>query len=128
MTRVIANDRGVTLIELLIVLGFLSILMAIGSVAYFGAAADAEEARVHGDLRALATAVMLYTTQAGALPPALEDLARETEMGPGQKIGPFLMAVPRPPAGWGAAYAYARGAADSFTIAATGPQRTLHAP
>jgi len=72
--------------------------------------------------------VMLYVGQAGAPPAALEDLTREMEPAPGPKIGPFLTAVPRPPAGWGAAYGYVRGAADSFTIVATGPGRRLQAP
>jgi hypothetical protein len=63
----------------------------------------------------------------GNNPPALNDLTQTVLNAQGQTAGPFMAAIPAPPAGW-SSYAYNTSADGTFTISATGDNTTARVP
>lgn len=125
------NQRGFTLIELMLVVAMIGILSAIAVPLYGNMQAHARLAKARADVRALATAVSAYSGHMGSLPTALSVLtsvATNTSLAAGaQTAGPFMNAIPTPPAGWGSAYTYTNGS-DVFSISASGDGTTASAP
>jgi hypothetical protein len=79
-----------------------------------------------GDVQAIAAAVKIYQTMFSALPDSLASLTLQTTVD-GVTGGPFLRAIPAPPAGW-SSYAYEKRADGSFAVTAAGEGRTVSAP
>src|SRR5262245_63991409 len=99
--RTFGNERGFTLIELMIVVAIIGILAAIAIPLYSNVTQKSRIARVQADLRALASAVTMYQAHMdGGLPAGLGDLTIAGVVnGSGAKAGPFMSKVPNPPAG-----------------------------
>src|SRR5881275_128348 len=90
------NQRGFTLIELMIVVAIIGILTAIAFPLYANIQARARVAKAQADARTLASAVVVYSAHTGALPAALTDLSVATVVN-GVSAGPFISPIPNPP-------------------------------
>jgi general secretion pathway protein G len=98
MDRKTNNNRGFTLVEILVVVLLLGILAAIVMPRFTNASTDAKRSSLRSSLQAVRGQVELYMLQHGDLPPALSgsDWTALTEMSTfsGQQQGPYLQAAP----------------------------------
>jgi prepilin-type N-terminal cleavage/methylation domain-containing protein len=124
--RMASNQRGFTLIELMIVVAIIGILTAIAFPLYANIQARARVAKAQADARTLASAVVVYSAHTGVLPSALTDLSVTVTAG-GVTAGPFINPIPNPPAGWGA-YTYASAAGGTFSITTSGDSSSVTVP
>ena len=125
--RMVADQRGFTLIELMIVVAIIGILTAIAFPVYANIQSRARVARAQSDARTLASAVVVYSAHVGFLPAALANLSTSVSNAQGVWAGPFVNPIPSAPTGW-AAYAYSTSASGTFTISSTGDSATVSVP
>ena len=112
------DQRGFTLVELLVVTLVITILATISVTVHHNVLSRSRIAKAQADTRTLASAVGAFQVHMGQMPAALADLTVAQTNVTGQVAGPFMAGDPAPPAGW--TYGY--------TITAAGDNTTITRP
>ena len=120
------NQRGFTIIELLVVVAVIAVLTLISFTLYHNVLSRSRLAKAQADTRILAGAVVAFQAHMGQMPTVLGDLTVSQTNVNGQPVGPFMASDPVPPAGW--TYSYSTGGVTGYSITATGDNTTLSLP
>jgi len=126
--RLVRNERGFTLIELMIVVVIIGIIAAIAIPLFSSLTGKSRLAKAQADARSLATAVTMYFGQMEALPATLTDLTIPVKNSSGQTGGPYVGSVPAPPSAAWTPYTYVPGSPPVFKITTSGEGYTVSVP
>lgn len=120
------DQRGFTIIELLVVVSVISILTLIALTLYANVQSRSRLAKAQADTRTMAGAIGAFEAHMGQMPAVLGDLTVSQTNATGQIAGPFMGSNAVPPAGW--TYNYSVGGPTGYTITAIGDSTTITAP
>jgi general secretion pathway protein G len=126
------NQKGFTLIELMIVVAIIGILTAIAFPLYANVQQRARIAKAQADVRTLASAIVIYSAHTGQIPGANLSVLTVPATVNNITAGPFMGSIPSPPQGgsptWALVYTYSTAANGLFTVSAVGDGVTAIVP
>lgn len=120
------NQRGFTIIELMVVVAVLAVLTLISFTIYHNVQSRSRLAKAQADTHTMAGAIGAFQAHMGQMPAVLSDLTVSQTNASGQASGPFMASNAVPPAGW--TYNYSTGGANGYTITASGDSTTVTLP
>lgn len=120
------NQRGFTIIELLVVVAVIAVLTLISFTLYHNVQSRSRLAKAQADTHTLAGAIGAFQAHMGQMPAVLGDLTVSQTNVSGQIGGPFMASDAVPPAGW--TYSYSTGGTNGYTITASGDNTTVTVP
>jgi general secretion pathway protein G len=104
--KFLSNEKGVTLIELIIVIIIMTTLALIIMPRFMGRTEEARRTAAVTDIQTgLGTAIDLYESDNGRYPVSLEELVSQPENAPNWR-GPYLKSPKLPKDPWGMPYQY----------------------
>ena len=139
--RRIGDERGFSLIELMLVVAVIGILAGIALPLYANMQSQARIGKARADLRTMAGAVATFASFCGGVPQSartwtgpvnprggtascssargftVNRLTQQVTDATGIAAGPFLERLPTPPTGW--TYVYVPSGSDSFSVTGT---------
>jgi len=122
----VRNQRGFTIIELLVVVAVIAVLTLISFTVYSNVQSRSRLAKAQADTRIMVSAVGAFQAHMGQMPAVLGDLTVSQTNVSGQVGGPFMASDAVPPAGW--TYSYSTGGTYGYSVTATGDNTTLSLP
>lgn len=121
------NQRGFTLLEIMVVVVIIGLLLAIVAPNLIDRKGQAEVTKAKFDVRALESALDAYRLDMGSYPSTdggLEALTQKPSDAPRWKEGGYIKSLPKDP--WGRDYQYlnpgVQGTIDVFSLGADGAQ------
>ena len=120
MQRSKRNNRGFTMIELMVVVAIIGMLAVIVAPAVMNNLGRGQRTTAQAQMANIATALDTYRLDMGAYPAALEGLI-ENDTGRGTWAGPYMREVPADP--WGNPYVYS-AEGSNFSLISYGADRT----
>jgi type II secretory pathway pseudopilin PulG len=115
-------------VELMVVVAVIGVLATIAIPLYVNFQARGRIAKAQADSRTLASAVSVYGAHMGGIPANLGQLTTVSTNAQGLPGGPFMNALPAPPAGWGSYNYSADLAAGTFSISVSGDGTSVAVP
>jgi prepilin-type N-terminal cleavage/methylation domain-containing protein len=122
----VKNQKGFTLIELMVVVSVIAMLSLISLTVYHNVQSRSRLAKAQADTRTMAGAVGAFQAHMGQMPAVLGDLTVAQTNVSGQVSGPFMASNAVPPAGW--TYNYSPGGVNGYSITASGDNTTVVLP
>lgn len=122
--RKLWKQNGLTFKEVIFVVAAIGLIAAIAIPHLRTIAQRAPQYRARADTVSLACAINRYAGHTGLRPAVLADLTAEVTDSRGQPAGPFLSAIPSPPAGW-TGYTYSAKMEGTYTITSAGDGHTV---
>ena len=120
------DQRGFTIIELMVVVSVIAVLSLISLTVYHNVQSRSRLAKAQADTRTMAGAIGAFQAHMGQMPAVLGDLTVAQTNVTGQVGGPFMASAAVPPAGW--TYNYSPGGTTGYTITASGDNTTITLP
>jgi len=120
------NQRGFTIIELMVVVSVIAVLSLISLTVYHNVQSRSRLAKAQADTRTMAGAIGAFQAHMGQMPAVLGDLTVAQTNVTGQVGGPFMASNAVPPPGW--TYNYSPGGTTGYAITASGDNTTITLP
>ena len=118
MKKKIRNDRGVTLVEMMVVVIIVGLMAGMAAFFVLPRLLESRQTKAKTDVHTYAEAVGMFEIACGRLPENLEELLEEEI--DGEKVGPFIKGGKIKQDPWGNEYDYIKYGEGKFEIISYG--------